>query len=99
MATATPPAGENEVAILASILVDEEGDLPDDLARYFLTLKISDRDRARMHDLAVRNQDGALSPAERDEMLAFAKASTLLSILKSRARRSLGVKATRSPGA
>ncbi|OJW15693.1 MAG: hypothetical protein BGO49_15745 [Planctomycetales bacterium 71-10] len=99
MATATPPHSENEVKILARLLVDEDRPLPDDLARYFLGLEIRDRDRARMHDLAVRNQSDDLSPAEREEMFAFAKASTLLSILKSRARRSLGVKATRSPGA
>ena len=29
-----------------------------------------------MHDLAVRNQDDALTPAEKEEMLAFAKAAT-----------------------
>lgn len=98
MATATPPTGENEVAILARLLVDEEGELPVDLARYLLSLRISDRDRARMHELAVRNQDDALSPAEHEEMHAFAKASTLLSILKSRARRSLGVKAPSRSG-
>ncbi|WP_337174287.1 hypothetical protein [Paludisphaera sp.] len=98
MATATPPTGENEVAILARLLVDEEGELPVDLARYLLSLRISDRDRARMHELAVRNQDDALSPAEHKEMHAFAKASTLLSILKSRARRSLGVKAPSRSG-
>lgn len=95
MATATSPTGDHEVAILARLLADEEASLPDALARYFLGLEIGDRDRARMHDLAVRNQDDALSPEEREEMLAFAKASTLLSILKSRARRSLGVKPTR----
>jgi hypothetical protein len=57
-----------------------------------LSLKISDRDKARMHDLAVRNQDDALTPAEKEEMHAFGKAATLLSILKSKARRTLGIK-------
>jgi hypothetical protein len=37
----------------------------------------------------VRNQDDALSPAEKEELFAYAKAGTLLSILKSRARRVL----------
>ena len=45
-----------------------------------------------MHDLAVRNQDDALTPAEKEEMFAFGKATTLLSILKSKARRTLGIK-------
>jgi hypothetical protein len=42
-----------------------------------------------MHDLAVRNQDDALSPVEKGELHAFGKAGSLLAILKSRARRSL----------
>lgn len=44
-----------------------------------------------MHDLAVRNQDDGLTPDEKEEMYAFGKAATLLSILKSRARRALGI--------
>ena len=45
-----------------------------------------------MHDLAVRNQDDELTPAEKEELLGFAKATSLLSILKSKARRTLGIK-------
>jgi hypothetical protein len=59
------------------------------MARYLLNLGFGDEDKARMHDLAVRNQDDALSPAEKEELFAYAKAGTLLSILKSRARRAL----------
>ncbi len=45
-----------------------------------------------MHDLVVRNQDDNLSSTEKDELLAYAKAGTLLSILKSKARRALRLK-------
>ena len=92
MSTTTTHARENEVTILARILGNEEGQFPVDLARYILDLQISDRDKARMHDLAVRNQEDGLTPAEKEEMHAFGKASTLHSILKFRARRTLGVK-------
>lgn len=92
MQTATREASENEVTILARILGNENGRLPEDLARYILDLKIGERDRARMHDLAKRNQDDDLTSAEKEEMLAFGKAATLLSILKSKARRTLGIK-------
>ena len=80
------------MTILARILGNEGGQLPDDLARYILDLKVGERDKARMHDLAVRNQEDDLTPAEKEEMLAFGKAMTLLSILKSRVRRTLGIK-------
>lgn len=86
------PASENEVSILARVLGNEDGDLPADQARYILGITFSDRDRARMHELAVRNQQGELGEAEKEELLAFGKAGDLLAILKSRARRVLGVK-------
>ncbi|SIO13860.1 hypothetical protein SAMN05444166_2656 [Singulisphaera sp. GP187] len=97
MATATRDASENEVTILARILGNENGQLPKDLARYILDLHVSERDKTRMHDLAVRNQDESLSPAEKEEMHAYGKATTLLSILKSKARRTLGVKLQNHP--
>jgi len=92
MATNQAHASENEVTILARILGNENGQLPNDLARYILDLNLSERDKARMHDLAVRNQDDELTPAEKEELFGFAKATSLLSILKSKARRTLGIK-------
>jgi hypothetical protein len=92
MSTATPRHSEDEVTILARFLGNGDGQLPKDVARYILDLHVSERDKARMHDLAVRNQDDALTPAEKKEMHAFAKATTLLSILKAKARRTLGIK-------
>jgi len=87
-----PESATNEVAILARILGNGDGDLPREIARYVLTLGFSDHDKARMHDLAVRNQNDALSDAEKEELFAYGKAGTLLSILKSKARRALKVK-------
>ena len=89
----------DEVPILARVLSKDDGQLPPATARYFLTLEFTDADKARMHELAVRNQDGLLTDAEEQEMIAFAKAGSLLSILKSRARRSLKVKTEKRSGA
>jgi len=93
MNTATTHASENEVTILARIILgNDRGQLSPEMARHILDLGFSDRDKARMHDLAVRNQEDALSPAEKEELFAFGKAGDLLAILKSKARRTLGVK-------
>jgi hypothetical protein len=81
----------SEVSILARVLGNGEGRLPRQIARYVLDLGFSDRDKARMHELAMRNQEDALSPAEKEELFTYAKAGSLLSILKSKARRMLGV--------
>ena len=91
MSTATTHNRENEVTILARLLGNGDGQLPKDVARYILDLHVSERDKARMHDLVVRNQEDALTPAEKEEMHAFGKAGDLLAILKSKARRTLRI--------
>ena len=88
----TTRAGETEVTILARVFDNERGLLPRGLARSVLDVDFSERDKARMHDLAVRNQADALSPEEKTELFAWAKAGTLLSILHSKARRTLNIK-------
>jgi hypothetical protein len=92
MATATTRSGDNEVTILARFLTNGDRPLPKNLARYILDLTISERDKARMHDLVVRNQSDQLTPVEKKEMHDFGKAGDVLAILKSKARRTLGVK-------
>lgn len=82
-------AGPSEITILSRVLSNQQGQLSSELARYLLSVEFSSADKVRMHDLAVRNQDDALSPVEKEELLAYAKAGTLLAILKSKARRSL----------
>jgi hypothetical protein len=96
--TAKNDVSPSEVAILARVLTNEKGELPAEMARYFLALDFSDTDKASMHDLAMRNQEGALSASEKEELLAYAKVGTVLSILKSKARRTLRKKLKRRTG-
>ena len=60
-----------------------------ELARHVLRLGFAERDRARMHELAVKNQEGEISPAERQELDNFVKVGDLLAVLQSKARLSL----------
>jgi hypothetical protein len=62
MGSTTTHTGENEVTILARVLGNEDGELPHELARYLLGLGFSDRDKARMHDLAVRRGGTGVGP-------------------------------------
>ena len=82
-------AGPMEVTILARVLANGKGKLPGEMARYLLNCGFSASDTARMHDLAARNQAAALSEDEKNELEAYAKTGTVLSILKSKARRAL----------
>jgi hypothetical protein len=90
--TADGRTSPSEVTILARVLGKDQGRLSVTMARHLLSLGFGERDKARMHDLAVRNQEDVLSPAEKEELFAYAKAGTLLSILKSKARRALKVR-------
>lgn len=75
--------------ILEGLIVPEQGDLSADLARYVLAMRFSEDKAARYSVLAEKNQDGALTPGELEELDAFVAANSLLMILKSKARRSL----------
>ena len=90
--TTTTKTTENETTILIRVLCDEDGKLPPDVARYILERKFNEQDKARMHHLIERNQQDALSPAEKEELFAFGEVGTLLSILKAKARRTLNIK-------
>lgn len=85
-------AADYEVSILTRVLGNDQEQLPTPMARYLLTLGFSPRDKERMHDLAVRNQGDALSADEKEELYAYAKTGTVLSMLKSKARRVLNIK-------
>ena len=98
MATAPQRTVENEASIFARFFDDESGRMPEETARYILTLAFADMDKARMHDLAVRNQEDALSPAEKEELIAFGRIGDLVAILKSKARRRLGIKLEKPKG-
>ena len=80
----------SEVAIFGRLIRPDEGKLSRELARYFLTLGFDSADQARMQDLAARNQAGALSPEEQEELQSYVKAGHLLALLHSKARKSLG---------
>jgi len=79
----------SEVAIFARLIKANDGDLSRQLARYLLSLGFGEDDQARMRQLADRNQEGALSGDEREELHNYVRAGHLLALLHSKARKSL----------
>lgn len=79
----------SELAIFGRLLKADKGDLPRVLARYVLTLGFGEEDQVRMRELAARNQEGALSTEEQEELRNYVKAGHLLALLHSKARKSL----------
>jgi hypothetical protein len=78
-----------QAALFARLIAAERGDLAPALARYLLTLGFTAEDKARMHELAVRNQAGTLTAAEREDLDGYVKVGHLLALLQSKARKSL----------
>jgi hypothetical protein len=89
--------GQSDFAILARVLGDDRGTLSASMAHHILSRGFNGVDKARMLDLATRNQKGGLSAAERAELFAYVRVGDLLSILKSRARRVLRKRAEKRP--
>lgn len=82
-----PTSGE--AAILSRIIHPERDDLSPEAARSILKLDFDEQDRARMHELAGRAQDGALSEGEAAELESYRRVGRLLDLMRSKARRSL----------
>jgi hypothetical protein len=85
--------GPSEAVILGRLLGN--GEFSPTLARFFLTRRFTEDDKVRMHELALKNQAGALSAEETEEMDGYAKAGCILGILQSTARKTLRKRKTR----
>ncbi len=86
MATVTT---NDEAAILSRVIMPDDGDMPMEAAKAILRLKFSPKDKARMHQLAVKNQDGELTPAEEKEIASYRHMGYFLDLMHSKARLSL----------
>jgi hypothetical protein len=85
MATAQGITGSTEAAIIARIVHPEKDDLPKDIARGFLRLSLDQSDLDRMHELVVKNQDDALTPAEKTELESYLRISLLVDLMHAKA--------------
>jgi hypothetical protein len=89
MSTETGPAPPDEAAILSRLIRPEEDTLTPEAAAGFLRIQFEQRDLDRMHELAVKNQDGMLTPQECVEMENYRRVGFLLDLMHSKARRAL----------
>jgi hypothetical protein len=80
---------DHESNILARVVRPNRKDMSPELARAFLQLEFDDRDRARMHELALKAQEGTLAGDELEEMESYRRIGYFLDLLRSKARRIL----------
>lgn len=79
----------SEVAILSRLFANGSGELSKTAAQFILRLGFGDEDKARIHELAVKNQEDKLSPDERQEFESYMRVGNYVSILQSKARMAL----------
>jgi hypothetical protein len=75
----------HEADILARVLQPDNDDFPPEAAKAILQFTFSKADRERMHELAVKNQEGALTPQEEQELASYRRVGRLLDLLCAKA--------------
>ncbi len=78
------PAG-----ILSRVHFPDAADLSAAEACFILQIGFSENDRAAIHDLLVKNREGTITPAEKDDLSNFLSVSYFFDILHSKARLAL----------
>lgn len=82
----------SEADILARVIQPHQDNLSAAAARALLKFGFNDEDRERMHALAVKNQAGKLTTAEKQELSGYLRIGRLLDLLGAKARLSLAKK-------
>jgi hypothetical protein len=78
-----------EAAIWFRLFRPDEDGLSRELSRFFLSLTFDESDLARMHELAVKNQEGALTVEEDAQLRTYRRVGLQLDLLRAKARASL----------
>lgn len=79
-----------DAAIIARMIHPERADLPPETAQAVLRLLSLDQaDLDRMHELAAKNQDDALTSAEQAELQSYLRVSYFVDLMHAKARLSL----------
>ena len=85
----TPSINASEAALWGRLLDPVSADLSPEAARYILGLQFPQPDIDRMHELAEKARAGALTLEEHIEMDNYERVGHVLSLMKSKARKSL----------
>lgn len=97
MSKKTPAPKTSRLPISLRIFADTDERMRRSLARQILKTGFSQADQDRMLDLAERNRDGTLSPAEKAELMEYVSAGHGLAILHSLARIALNDTPAKGP--
>lgn len=89
METHQRTTSSTEAAILSRLIRPDQDDWSNEAAQALLRLHFDDEDLDRLHELVTKNQDDALTPAERSELESYLRVSAFLDLMHFKVRRSL----------
>jgi hypothetical protein len=89
MATQQHVPSSVEAAILARSIHPERDDLSHEAAKALLQIGLEREDLDRLHLLVTKNQDDALTPAEKADLESYLRVSSFFDLMHAKARRSL----------
>lgn len=93
-----PSQGTSEGAILSRILEPDQATLSVAAARAILDFGFTQADTERMRQLSAKAQEGTLNLGEQDEINNYERVGHFLSLMKSKARRSLKARGSNGKG-
>jgi hypothetical protein len=79
----------SEAAILSRVIQRSKLTLSPEAVRALLDLGFPEEDRKKMHELAVKNQQGKLLPEEERELDSYVRIGRFLDLLSAKAAKSL----------
>jgi hypothetical protein len=86
MQTTESNVSTSAAAIFDRVFTNGKEPLSLELAKHVLSLTFSEQDKARMNELAEKNQEGTISRKEKEELFNYIKVGDLLALLQSKAR-------------
>jgi hypothetical protein len=89
MATQQGINGNTEAAILSRMVRPQQSYLVKAEAEAVLGMDFDRTDLDRLHELTMKNQDDALTPAERSELESYLRLSAFLDLMHAKARLTL----------
>ena len=84
----TPASSRGDAASIASLIHPEDADLPAVAANAWLAIGFDSQDMVHIHERATKNQDDALTTAEKADLESDLRVSSLLDLMHAKPRRS-----------
>jgi hypothetical protein len=85
----TQTSNSIEAAILSRVIKGSKLTLSPEAARALRELGFTDEDREKMHELAIKNQQGSLTEEEERELDSYVRIGRFLDLLSAQAAQSL----------